>query len=230
LYWRTPFSQTFGTHNFADTIRNDRYNTGGVRRFYLTNSLLFGEDQAALQVFESLPFRKNVHSQRYLSEHLYGVYGLLSRWKLQRSVRLAGLFHSIYGTSSYRPTDLEFLGKDQLIELAGPQAEALVDLYCSIDRSKLLAVAAIAESEPASIPSREGSGPDVQSVSAEQFRSLLNILYADRAEQIIHRPVVTIEDWPRLHLTHESLVLWRRSGRFLCDGALRHLHSNETHR
>lgn len=179
-----------------------------------------------MQAFEGLPFHKNVHSQRHLSEHLYGVYGLLSCWQMQRPVRLAGLFHSVYGTSSYCPTNLHCFGKEQLIELTGTDTEELVDLYCSIDRSKMLALAAIAKSEPASIPSRDGAGSDVRYVSAEQFRSLLNILYADRVEQIAHRPIVTVEDWPRLHLTHESLVLWKGAGRFLCNGAVQHLHAN----
>ena len=86
-------------------------------------------------------------------------------------------------------------------------------------------LAAIAKTEPVSIPSRDGSDAVVKNVSAEQFRSLLTILYADRAEQLPHRAFVAIEDWPRLHLTDESLVLWERSSRFLCDGALQHLHS-----
>ena len=212
----------FCESNFADTPKDGLYNTDAVR-MVLQNICMFREDERTLQAFENLPFHRSIHSQRSLREHLYGVYALLCHWKMNHPVRLAGLFHSVYGTSSYSPTGLRPFGKDQLVKLIGSRAEVLVDLYCTIDRSKLLTLAAIAKTEPASVPSKDGSRPDHKRVSAAQFRSLLSILYADRVEQVGHRPVVTVEDWSRLHLTNESLVLWERSSRFLCNGARQHL-------
>jgi hypothetical protein len=184
------------------------------------------ENDTALQLFEQLPLDQDVHSTRSLKEHLFGVYTILTRWNVSRSVAIAGLFHSLYGTSSYIPANLGEVERAAITEAIGHEAEGLVDIYCRAERSKLLTVAAIATTELRVLPSKDLLEEAI-TVSPDQFRSLLDMLYADRVEQLSHRAIVPVTDWSRLHLSYESLILWRSASRYLCPAAQSHLASSD---
>jgi hypothetical protein len=68
------------------------------------------------------------HSGRALYDHLRGTERLLRRWGCAEETCLAGLFHSIYGTNSFRYSSLAIEQRAELIELVGAKAEALVYL------------------------------------------------------------------------------------------------------
>jgi hypothetical protein len=76
------------------------------------------------------------HSGRTLYEHLKGTHDLLLRWGALRHVRLAGLFHSIYGTKTFRHQCLEptLKNRELVAELIGQKAEQLAYLFCTADR------------------------------------------------------------------------------------------------
>ena len=43
------------------------------------------------------------HANQTLLEHLIGVYKLLKSWNVPEYIQDAGLFHSVYGTSYFKP-------------------------------------------------------------------------------------------------------------------------------
>jgi hypothetical protein len=79
-----------------------------------------------------LDANKTRHSGRTLFDHLKGVHDLLRDWDNEYHVCIAGLFHSIYGTKTFKHQSLNDRGK--LIEMIGLRAELLVHYFSTKDR------------------------------------------------------------------------------------------------
>lgn len=75
---------------------------------------------------------KTKHSGRSLFEHLKGVHDLLRDWDNDRDVCLAGLFHSVYGTHTFKHKSLD--DRSKLVAMIGTRAEYLVHLFATKDR------------------------------------------------------------------------------------------------
>jgi len=80
----------------------------------------------------SLDADKTRHSGRTLFEHLKGVHDLLRDWDNPTDVCLAGLFHSIYGTNTFKHQSLHDRGA--LVNMIGVKAELLVHHFATGDR------------------------------------------------------------------------------------------------
>ena len=80
----------------------------------------------------SLDANKTRHSGRTLYDHLKGVHDLLRDWDNEQHVCLAGLFHSIYGTKTFKHQSMT--DRSKLIEMIGVKAELLVHYFASLDR------------------------------------------------------------------------------------------------
>lgn len=80
----------------------------------------------------SLDAHKTAHTGRTLIEHLKGVHDLLRDWGNDRDVCLAGLFHSIYGTNTFKHVSLT--DRSELVKKIGVKAEMLVNLFSTADR------------------------------------------------------------------------------------------------
>jgi hypothetical protein len=80
----------------------------------------------------SLDANKVRHSGRTLFDHLKGVHDLLRDWDNEHHVCMAGLFHSIYGTNTFKHQSLNDRGK--LIQMIGLKAELLVHYFSTKDR------------------------------------------------------------------------------------------------
>ena len=72
------------------------------------------------------------HSGRVLFEHLKGVHDLLRDWDNVDDVCIAGLYHSIYGTNTFK--HVSFDSRDRLREVIGERAELLVHYFSTKDR------------------------------------------------------------------------------------------------
>jgi len=81
------------------------------------------------------------HSNRSLISHLIGTYSIIKHWQLQPSVCLAGLCHSIYGTTSLDSTgdsvSLSPRRRSFLRDLIGEEAEKIVFTYCSLPQGAI---------------------------------------------------------------------------------------------
>jgi hypothetical protein len=74
------------------------------------------------------------HSRRTLLEHLSGTHDLLEAWDAPRPVRLAGLYHSIYGTNQFQKWAWPITSRDTIKGLIGHEAEALVYIFATAYR------------------------------------------------------------------------------------------------
>lgn len=74
------------------------------------------------------------HSTRTLLDHLTGVYRLLQQWDNPAEICLAGLFHSIYGTESFKTQTVVLAQRDHIRALIGERAEELAYLFCAYDK------------------------------------------------------------------------------------------------
>ena len=76
------------------------------------------------------------HSDVSFYEHLYNTFIILKEMNLSEDVCLAGLFHSIYETSSYKHN--LGLTKNDVVNYIGEYAEKLVEYFCRTDRDSLI--------------------------------------------------------------------------------------------
>jgi len=81
------------------------------------------------QFLLALDANKTRHSGRTLYQHLKGVHDLLRDWDNDEDVCLAGLFHSIYGTNTFKHQSLQDRGA--LVNLIGVKAELLVHHFAT---------------------------------------------------------------------------------------------------
>ena len=75
---------------------------------------------------------KTKHSHRSLLEHLKGVHDLLRDWGNDEETCNAGLFHSIYGTNTFKHRSLD--DRNALIDRIGAPAEELVFIFSEGER------------------------------------------------------------------------------------------------
>ena len=71
------------------------------------------------------------HRNQSLLEHLIGVRDILKKWGASEYVQDGGLFHSVYGTTYFKPqmtTD-----RDAVRYLIGEKAEELAYWFCFLD-------------------------------------------------------------------------------------------------
>jgi hypothetical protein len=77
------------------------------------------------------------HSGRTLYDHLVGTYRILKSEGASRDVCLAGLFHSIYGTSIYKADTMDANNpahRDTIRKLIGERAEMPAWVFGQLDR------------------------------------------------------------------------------------------------
>lgn len=85
-----------------------------------------------IDYLESLGAHEIDHSGRTLSHHLLGVYRLLKREGAPEHVCLAGLYHSIYGSSQF--IEKTTSDRSTIRQHIGAEAEKLVWLFSILDR------------------------------------------------------------------------------------------------
>jgi hypothetical protein len=76
------------------------------------------------------------HSGRTLFAHLHGTHSLLWSWGAREDVCLAGLFHSIYGTRSFKHKSWPLTERHVVRDLIGREAEWRAYLFCATARPR----------------------------------------------------------------------------------------------
>lgn len=77
------------------------------------------------------------HLNGSLASHLKATQALLDQWGASSVVSTAGLFHAAYGTAGFEQHMVSLAQRQHIATIIGREAEALVYLYCSCDRSKV---------------------------------------------------------------------------------------------
>jgi len=91
-------------------------------------------DQKHLDLLRELNTDSNPHSGGALLDHLRDTYEFLKSWGNPDHVCLAGLFHSIYGTQSYKTQSASFEDRKVIRNVIGQDSEQLAFLFCVIKR------------------------------------------------------------------------------------------------
>jgi hypothetical protein len=91
------------------------------------------EDKDKIQFLIARQAAEREHSASILISHLIGTRDVLSRWGARQAVCYAGLFHSVYGTQSYRSL-VELDQRKNIQHLIGEEAEGLAYLFCAMTR------------------------------------------------------------------------------------------------
>ncbi|QHT65358.1 2OG-Fe(II) oxygenase [Rhodocytophaga rosea] len=84
--------------------------------------------------------KKTNHSSRDIYTHLVGTANILQKIDTNTDLVLAGLFHSIYGTSCFEALNFPLNRREKIIELIGSEAERISYLYCLIERKHLYVI------------------------------------------------------------------------------------------
>jgi len=130
-----------------------------------------------LAYLEEVGSQTILHSGRSLQQHLWGTYKLLKYRGADPEVCLAGLFHSIYGTS-INSFDLP-VDRESVRARIGERAERLVWMFCALQRPECWRV------EGYHLPLASGGSMEVNS---QDRKDLLAIELANLDEQGILKP------------------------------------------
>jgi hypothetical protein len=131
---------------------------------------------SALQLFHSLGTNVIDHSGRNLSVHLLGTFELLKNWQFPENVALAGLFHSILGTSQFSERALRLHQHPELRIAIGESAYHLVKIFSIMERPAHWSVV-LSDRKAALVHG------GCAAVTIDDAFSLLSIEYANLVEQ-----------------------------------------------
>lgn len=139
------------------------------------------------------------HTSRELLDHLLGTRALLLAWGARPALCEAGLFHSVYGTESYRDATLNLDQRQTVEKLIGPEAESLAWIFCAMKRESLYAN--LGRPDKFSVQNR--LGPEPIPLRAEDLADLVNLTIANGLEPLLAMSpsarAVNLT-WPRKHL------------------------------
>lgn len=146
-------------------------------------------EQKHLDLLLELRTDRNPHSGRDLLDHLRGVHDCLEAWGNEQAVCLGGLFHSIYGTQTYRTASASLGDRSRIREAIGERAERLAYLFSSSHRRGFF------EQLSADAPALLSRiCEDKLPVTRDELRDLIEMEVANY-----------VEFMPRLEFTHQEL-------------------------
>lgn len=134
-------------------------------------------DQSLINLLDEYCLDQVQHSSCSLKQHLIATCNILERWDLPEDVCRAGLFHSIYGTETFRGVEIK--DRDKIKSVIGEVAEQCVYWFCCLERDSLLKN--LPDSKEASIKDRF-TGEKI-SLTREQCSAMFQILAANFLEQ-----------------------------------------------
>ena len=100
----------------------------------LKDQMLTGSIYTKIKFLEEIGAVDKSHSERTLLDHLLGTYNKLKEWNAPEYLQDAGLFHSVYGTSSFKHQSTN--NRDAVRALIGEQAEEIVFMFCSLEEPR----------------------------------------------------------------------------------------------
>ncbi len=139
-----------------------------------------------LELLHACGAEQTGHSGRTLLEHLVGTADRLRAWGRPDVECHAGLFHSIYGTQSFRIASVPMSRRAEVAALIGSEAEHLAYLFCVCRRREF-------RGEATGIVREHATGAE-HAVSALQIAQLLEIEVANLLDQMPPRDAANAEN------------------------------------
>ncbi|WP_063752854.1 DUF6817 domain-containing protein [Streptomyces sp. NRRL S-350] len=135
------------------------------------------------------------HPGGTLLAHLRRVAALLADWGCDPAVQAAGLCHAAYGTDGFDRTLLSPDRREELADLIGRRAEALVHLYASCDRAAVYPRLGV-ERTPVF---RDRFTGDERTPTEEELRAFLAITVANELDVLAHNAELAARYGPDLY-------------------------------
>jgi SM-20-related protein len=132
---------------------------------------------AAIAFLRSRPGVDARHSGATLIAHLMGVHDKLRDWECTPAVRLAGLYHSVYGTEHFRQQTVTLAERPLVAKVIGAEAERLAHRFGTLNMREFLAEV------DADLAGAEAQLRDTATGSAAEKRDLLHLFAANWLEQ-----------------------------------------------
>jgi hypothetical protein len=128
------------------------------------------------------------HTGSSLQSHLRGTHDLLESWGNPSHVCLAGLFHSVYGTQSYKLQSVALARRELIRGAIGEDAELLVYLFCVAERDTFFS-----EANKPKPQLFDRVHQQTVKVSAANLRALIEIEVANYVEFLPRTAMTRIE-------------------------------------
>jgi hypothetical protein len=123
-----------------------------------------------------------------LLTHLTGVERLVRAWGGSDLLALAALAHATYGTDGFEPHILERNQRAELVDVVGPDVEALVYRYASCDRNAFYPQLTSPDTAPCSLRFRDRFDGTETAPSAEDVRLFVDLTFANEVELAASSP------------------------------------------
>jgi hypothetical protein len=119
---------------------------------------------------------------RSLRDHLVGTAALAETWGFPAYLRLAALFHSVYGTAVYRRAAAGAERREEIHAAIGRDAERIAFAFGALDRARFVAaVKGMAEPAGVTLATRFG---DAESYAGREVVDLVLLAFANEIEQV----------------------------------------------
>jgi len=156
-------------------------------------------DSRHLAFLDSLKSAEFAHVNRKARDHLLGVHDILAGWGCPPDTCLAGLFHNIYGTESFKPQAVALDERREVAAVIGDAAELLAFWFCVSRRVSFFA-------------RQTGAAPCIWdevhkarvTVSTSQLSALIDIEAANLVEQYCEQ----LHDHPAQLGQSEAMIRW----------------------
>ncbi len=133
-----------------------------------------------VKVLNDLDADKVLHSSTTLFKHLVGTYRLLKQWNISEEVCIAGLFHSVYGTQTFKGFLISPLQREKLKAVIPDYSEELVYYFYIQDKKRLFESL---KSDRKIVLKNRLNGHEIP-LSNQKFEDLLKTRFADYIEQM----------------------------------------------
>jgi hypothetical protein len=155
---------------------------------------VLGDDFAAAPIafLRSIGAHRVHHSGGVLLDHLIGTAAILERWGYPEDVCLAGLFHSVYETSTFQNRLLNLDERERVIQVIGESAERTAFHFSQMEQESLWEAL---RSDAPCLRLRQFEGP--LRVDVREVHRLLTLFWANEVEQA-HRVPPQVAS-PALH-------------------------------
>lgn len=144
------------------------------------------------------------HSGATLLDHLIRTHAILVDWRVRAPVALAGLFHSVYGTTSFRARDVTADFRAAIRDAVGVETERLAYLFCSMKTRSVFDAALQVDAAGASpadaaslLPLAQRFAPEPIRVTFSTACDLAVICAANDLEQLARMPQEYDESYRR---------------------------------
>ncbi len=158
--------------------------------------------QELIESLENLNANSIAHSSTTLLRHLVRTYQLLKKWEAPEYVCISGLYHSIYGTQTFKKFLIDPQQREKLRKLVPSDSENLVYYFYIHDKKEFLKNLTKANSLPL-INRLDRSNIYI---TEEEFLDFLRIRLADYIEQM-----------ERMKFSPNSLKKWLEQSKSLIN-------------